>query len=218
MQFYLAFLFLTVSFGCLQAAESQVPTWKKGMPGTHAFLGDDGGGVNTATVCNTADRYRNWLKSESPPGCQTFQHDLEVVIEIVLLDSVKDTVTSMWLPLVKINIPSRNFTGYLTLLSLHPKVPAGTKVHFTSTNDGSERLYKTADMDEKDSVVLEPEVSATVLSYDPTDDDKLELYVSIDDGPHKGEKGWMLSLLGSTDDGGPIEQFDKAVIENKRSW
>ena len=83
-----------------------------------------------------------------------FQHDLEVVIEIVLLDAVKDTVASTWLPLVKINIPSRNFTGYLTLLGLHPKVPAGTKVHFTSTKDDSERLYKTTDMDEKDSVVL----------------------------------------------------------------
>ena len=220
MRFYLAFLFLTISFGCLQAAESQVPTWKIALPGTHAFLGGDGGGVNTATVCDTADRYRDWLKSESPPGCQAFQHDLEVVIEIVLLDAVKDTVASTWLPLVKINIPSRNFTGYCQLLGLHPKVPAGTTIHFSPTGANTEsfRLYKTADMDEKDSLELGTEVSATVLSYDPTDDDKLELYVNIDDGPHKGEKGWMLSLVEHTDDGGVMEQFDKAAIENKRSW
>jgi hypothetical protein len=218
MRCCLAFLFLIVSIGGLQADESQVPTWKKALPGTHAFLGDDGGGVNTATVCDTADRYRDWLKSESPPGCQTFQHDLEVVIEIVLLDAVKDTVASTWLPLVKINIPSRNFTGYTTLHGLHPRVPAGTKIHFTSTKDDSERLYKTVNMDEKDSLDLGPEGSATVLSYDPTDDDKLELYVRIDDGPHKGEKGWMLSLVEYTDDRGVMEQFDKAVIENKRNW
>ena len=154
MRFCSILVFLILSIGSLQAAESQIPPWKKALPGTHAFLGDDGGGANTATVCNTADRYRNWLRSESPPGCQTFQHDLEVVIEIVLLDAAKDTVASTWLPLVKINIPSRHFTGYLTLLGLHPKVPAGTKVHFTSTKDDSERLYKTPDMDEKDSVVL----------------------------------------------------------------
>jgi hypothetical protein len=30
-----------------------------------------------------------------------------------------------------------------------------------------------------------------VLSYDPTDDEKLDLYVSVDDGPYKGKKGWM---------------------------
>jgi hypothetical protein len=39
------------------AAEAEVPAWKKATPGTHAFLGDDGGGVNTATVCDTADRW-----------------------------------------------------------------------------------------------------------------------------------------------------------------
>ena len=40
------------------AAEAEVPAWKKATPGTQAFLGDDGGGVNTATVCDTADHYR----------------------------------------------------------------------------------------------------------------------------------------------------------------
>jgi hypothetical protein len=49
--------------------------------GTHAFLGDDGGGVNTATECDTADRFRDWLNMESAPGCQTFQQDLPIVIE-----------------------------------------------------------------------------------------------------------------------------------------
>jgi hypothetical protein len=50
---------------------------------------------------------------------------VKIVIEIVLLDQVRDTVGSEWLPLVKINIPSRNFTGYTQLLGLHPEVPAG---------------------------------------------------------------------------------------------
>jgi len=141
------------------------------------------------------------------------------VIEVVLLDSVKDTVGSIWRPLVKINIPSRKFTGYCQLLGLHPKVPAGTKIHFSSM-DKSERfrLYKTADADEKKSLEIGAEVSATVLSYDPTDGDKLELYVSINDGAYKGKKGWMLSFIEETDDGQLMNQFDKAVIENKPSW
>ena len=40
------------------AAEKDVPAWHKADPGTHAFLGDDGGGADTATVCATADNYR----------------------------------------------------------------------------------------------------------------------------------------------------------------
>lgn len=67
-------------------AEAAVPEWKQATPGAHAYLGDDGGGVDTATVCNTADRYRDWLQYEHPSGCQTFQHDLPVVIEVVTLD------------------------------------------------------------------------------------------------------------------------------------
>jgi hypothetical protein len=62
------------------------------------------------------------------------------------------------------------------------------------------------------------EVSATVLSYDPADEDKLELYLTINDGPYKGKKGWMLSFLEETDDGQIMNQFDKAVIENKPRW
>lgn len=80
---FTAVLFLmALLIGKLQADENKVPAWKKALPGTHAFLGDDGGQTNTATVCDTADRYRDWLKMESAPGCQAFQHGLEIVIEV----------------------------------------------------------------------------------------------------------------------------------------
>ncbi len=79
-------------------------------------------------------------------------------------------------------------------------------------------LTEGYDRDEKESLELGAEVSATVLSYDPTDENKLDLYVSINDGPHKGGKGWMLNDSEKTDDGELMDQFDKAAIENKRSW
>jgi hypothetical protein len=101
-------------------AEREIPAWKKPDPGTHGFLGDDGGGVDTATVCDTADHYRDWLHYEHPNGCQTFQHDLPVVIEVVTRDPVTDNVAGQYyLPIAKIQIPSRNFTGYTQLLGLH---------------------------------------------------------------------------------------------------
>jgi hypothetical protein len=195
-----------------------VPIWKKPLPGTHAFLGDDGGSVNTKTVCDTADRYRDWLKMESAPGCQTFQHDLQIVIEVVLLDAAKDTVGSTWLPLVKFNISSRRFTGYSQLLGIHPVVPVGTKIHFTRVGNETFKLYASANADKNESLDLGDKVSATVLAYNPTPDDKYELYVRVDDGPYTGKKGWTLSLGATTDDGSPMDQFDKAVIENKPRW
>jgi hypothetical protein len=215
MRRYLVLAFLIILNSGSLADESKVPTWKKALPGTRAYLSDNGGGANTATVCDTADRYRDWLKFESAPGCQAFQHGLKVVIEVVLLDSVRDTAGAMWLPLVKIKIPSRNFTGYYQLLGLHPEVPAGTVVHFSDAEKGQLKLYQTAGMHDEGSVELGSNVTATVLSYDPTDIDKLELYVSINDGPHKGMKGRMLSFLETISDGQPMNQFDQAVIENK---
>jgi hypothetical protein len=54
-------LFLTALLP-IRAADNTVPSWRKALLGTRdAYLGDDGGGVNTATVCDTADRYRDWL-------------------------------------------------------------------------------------------------------------------------------------------------------------
>jgi hypothetical protein len=119
------------------AAEKDVPAWHKADPGTHAFLGDDGGGVDTATVCDTADRYRDWLDrldDQHSPGCRTFQHDLPVVIAIVTFDPAKDVVHfhdgDVGLPIAKVRIPSKGFVGYIRLDELHPIIPAGTIIHF----------------------------------------------------------------------------------------
>ncbi len=125
-------------------ADKDAPAWKKAAPGTHAFLGDDGGGVNTATVCDTADGFRDWLKYEHPRGCQTFQHDLPVVIEVVTFDPVEDEQGTVGLPIVKVHIPSRRFVGYLQLLALHPVIPAGTVVHFKKTGNETFELFPTS--------------------------------------------------------------------------
>jgi hypothetical protein len=209
-------LLLSLTTGTLGAKENKALAWRNPTAGTHAFLGDDGGGVNTATVCDTADRFRDWLKMESAPGCQTFQHGLPVVIEVVLFDPVRDTVGSIGRPIVKVHIPARNFTGYTQLLGVHPVVPSGTKIQFTRVGNTGPELYDTADAAQSTGHDLGEKVSATVLSYDPTSDDKFELHVQIDDGSYTGRKGWMLSLGATTDDGGEMDQFDKAVIENRR--
>jgi hypothetical protein len=116
---------------------------------------------------------------------------------------------------VKINIPSRNFSGYCHLDMLHPEVPVGTIIHFSTDDKSSVKLYKNADANDEDGLELGTDVTATVLFYDPTDENKWDLYVSINDGPNKGKKGWMLSFLEKTSDGQLMNQFDQAAIENK---
>jgi len=197
------------------AAEAEVPAWKKATPGTQAFLGDDGGGVNTATVCDTADHYRDWLQYEHPSGCQTLQHDLHVVIEVVTLDPVRDEVAEEYYrPIAKVHIPSRNFIGYLPLDGLHPIIPPGTVVKYKKLGDESLLLFPSpkSPTNNEGGIDLGQSVSAKVLSYDPTNDDGFDLNLQIIDGPHAGETGWMLASSADGQDGVPIDLFDKAVI------
>jgi len=198
-------------------AETDVPAWKKATPGTPAFLGDDGGGVNTVTVCDTADRFRDRLKLEHPPGCQTFQHDLLAIIEVVIFDPVEDSILDVsgkvGLPLVKVNIPSRNWIGYLRLLALHPLVPSGIVVHYKKIGNGTLKLFPTSKIgDNQESLDLGDQFSARVIKYDPSSDDEWDLNITILDGKYSGKSGWMLSMGADGDDGIPVDQFSKAVI------
>ena len=197
-------------------AEGEAPAWKKPAAGAHAFLGDDGGGVDTATVCGTLDHYRDWLHHEHPSDCQTFQHGLPVIIEVVTHDPVTDTVgDEYYVPIAKILIPSRNFTGYVQLLGLHPDIPKGTIVHYRR-NHGSDSflLYPAAKFSSSNdgTVDLGQQVTARVISYDPTHDDNWELHLEIIDGLHAGATGWMPAFGAVGDDDIFIDQFDGALM------
>jgi hypothetical protein len=136
--------------GIIQGAAKEVPAWQKAIPGTHTFLGDDGGGVETATVRDTADHYRDWLRSEHPSGCQTFQGDLPIVLEVITFDPGLDRVGDCYEPIAKIQLSSRNFTGYKQLLGIHPVIPAGTVVRYKREGNDTLRLFLSAKIQNKD--------------------------------------------------------------------
>ncbi|WP_294537627.1 hypothetical protein [uncultured Rhodoblastus sp.] len=208
----------TITFTAIASgSEKAAPVWKQPAPGTKAFLGDDGGGVNTATVCDTADRYRDWLKYEHPPGCQTFQHDLPVVIEVITYNPVEDNKGAMGLPIAKVHIPTKNFVGYILLLSLHPLVPKGTIVNFKKIGNDTLRLFPTARIGSIDAATgldLGERCSASVISYDPSKDHERDLHVTILDGVHAGQSGWMSSFGAHGDDGTLVDQFFQSVLDN----
>jgi hypothetical protein len=210
---------ITLASNASGAAAKDVPPWKDAAPGTQAFLGDDGGGVNTVTVCDTVDRFRDWLNSEHPPGCQTFQHDLPATIEVVIFDPIQDMVKwspdPIGLPLVKVHIPSRNFVGYLQLLSLHPVIPGGTAIQFKKLGSETFELFAASKINSvKDDKGLDlgDQFSAKIIKYDPSKDDDWDFYVTVLDGKYAGHSGWMLSSGAIGDDGTPIDQFSQAVI------
>jgi hypothetical protein len=149
-------LFAAISFASGALSVEWGPLlWKRPDPGTPAYLGDDGGGAKTVTVCDTSDHYRQWLGYEGSEGCQDFQQDLRAVIEVVILNRAADLMpgTDWWMPIVKVHIPSRKFTGYLRLFGVHPIIPSGTVVHFKSTL-GTKNLYPTADAGLEDGLEL----------------------------------------------------------------
>ena len=202
-----------VAWGSSFAAEQSGLSWKKAVPGAQAYLGDDGGGVNTVTVCKTADRYRDWLEGEHPLGCQTFQHDLASVIEVVTYDPVVDRRGDVGLPIAKVHIPSRQFVGYLQLLGLHPFVPPRTVIQFKKIGNESFELFPNQRIG---GVDLGNEVRAKVIKYDPSADDNWDLQVTILDGPDAGQSGWMLSSGALSEDGKPMDQFEGAVIDEEQ--
>ena len=204
------------------AAEKDIPAWHKADPGTHAFLGDDGGGVDTATVCDTADQYRDWLDrldDRHSPGCQTFQHDLPVVIETVTFDPTKDTVHfhdgDLGLPIAKVQIPSKRFVGYMRIDELHPIIPAGTTIHLNRIGNETFELYPRAKIggQSEHGIQLGDHVTEKVITYDPSIEDECDLHVTILDGEHAGQSGWMLSTVSAdADDGHPVFQYSDAMI------
>jgi hypothetical protein len=148
----------------------------------------------------------------TPAG--TFQQGWPVTIEVIILDPVHERYADAALPLAKIHIPSRiNFIGYTQLLGLHPVIPTAAQLYCKMTTEGGNlKLYATSKM--KDEVLdLGDRVSASVIKYDPSNDEELEFYVEVLDGSHAGQKGWMIDAFSCDgEDGMLISQFSNAVV------
>jgi hypothetical protein len=117
-------------------------------------------------------------------------------------------------PLVKIQILARHFIGYLRLDTLHPIIPSGTIVHGKKIGEGSLQMYSDATIKD-DGLDLGDEFSAKVIKYDPTKEDQYDLHVTILDGVHAGQSGWMLGSFLEDDRGELVDQFSKATAWEK---
>jgi len=188
--------------------------WKEPLPGTSAILGDDGGGANTAKVCDTAAKFRQWLDSTGDiAGCHSLPAGLPIILGAMSDNPALSPLVASH-PLIKIVIPSRhNYSGYVQLLGgTHPNVPKGTIVHYKKGGNETLRLAPSRDSDLDTGPDLGDKVTATILQYDPASDG-MNLYVEIKDGKFAGQKGWMLSLGAESDDGEPVDIFYGSIID-----
>jgi hypothetical protein len=187
--------------------------WKEPLPGTPAVLGDDGGGVDTATVCDTPEKFNQWLDTGSGvAGCHSLPHGLPIILGSMLDSAQPDAIVNSY-PLVKIIIPSRhNYAGYVQLFGqTHPNIPKETVVHYRREGNATLRLAPSRDSNLDAGPDLGEAVTATILQYDAASDG-MDLYVEINDGPFAGRKGWMLSLGAESEDGEPADMFYEPMM------
>jgi hypothetical protein len=191
--------------------------WKEPLPGTAAVLGDDGGGRDTVTVCDTVAKFKQWRDYvDNVAGC----HSLPAGLPIVLGPMADDPSPPLTLsePLVKVIIPSRhNYSGYAQLFGqVHPYIPKGTVVHFEGRENGTLYLAPSRDADLFAGPVLGEPVSATVLQYDPSSDGG-NLYLQINDGKFAGQKGWILTSDALSEDGEPVDMFYEFINDPSKT-
>jgi hypothetical protein len=178
-------------------------------PGRAAYLGDDGGGASTATICDSADHYRDWLNLDSPPGCAHYARGTRVVVERTMSDPAKDTVADAIMPLVQVDAADKSWSGWTQLMTLVPIIPSGTIIEFKREGNDTLRLATTERAD--DGPDLGDVVTAKLVRFDPLTDSR-DIYVTVLDGKYAGKSGWLFTLEGSNTKGEPIERFSQFVI------
>jgi hypothetical protein len=185
-------------------------TWMQPNHGRAAFLGDDGGGSSTATVCDTAEHYRAWLGSESSTSCNNHARGASVIIDETTTDPSKDTAGGITMALVRIHAADGSWSGYTELMAIHPVIPKGTVIQFKRV--GNETLRLGAIQQSNDGANLGDNVTVRLVKYDASTADA-DLYVTVLSGQYAGRSGWMLSMDGVTANGNPVAMFLQSATE-----
>jgi len=184
--------------------------WKEALPGTAATLGDDGGGGDLATVCDTEHHAKAVDGRKRIAGCRTFKHGRHVTIE-----QVPDETSGF----VKIEISSNGFVGFVRLAEIYPIVPLGTIMHLKQQGDASLMLAPSYAADLDSGINLGQQATAKVVRFEPTYSGNRQFYVTILDGKYAGSSGWVFDLYVNGDDGEPLDMFSTktALTETQSS-
>jgi hypothetical protein len=196
-------------------AGNNIPAWKIPKPGTEAFLGVNGNHSESVIICKTISDFYKRENSISghPRGCEKFHSGVLVIIQGLQYDPDSIFSGGYSMPIVKIKIPSKNFTGYTYLdKGIQPKIPYGSEISIKSSGNLTFRLAHS----KEDLSGIGQKFSSAFIKIVRQDQDigfgGRNLYVTIISQKNKGKSGWIFGQSENTTDGTPITQFEYAVL------
>jgi hypothetical protein len=196
-------------------AGNNIPAWKIPKPGTEAFLGVNGNHSVSVVICKTISGFYKRENSiiGHPRGCEKFHSGIPIIIQGLQYDPDSIFSGGYSMPIVKIKIPSKHFTGYTYLdKGIQPKIPYGSEIRIKSPDATKFRLAKS----KEDLSGSGEKFSSSFIKIVRQDPDigfgGRNLYVTIISQKGKGKSGWIFGQSEIMTDGNPITQFDYSVL------
>lgn len=189
------------------------PAWQDALPGTHAWLGDNGGSSTEATVCDTAAELDRYVAGpDTPPGCHDFPAGTPIILGQLTEDPHPSMVSPTTLIVSKITIPSRGYEGWTFLFpDTRPIIPVGAVMICTTDTNTERRLYSRENQDFFSGPFVGLGANAKVIRSDPNTG---MIYVLMLDGKLKGKRGWLVASDDAANDiSGPNEAGSAPIGE-----
>lgn len=165
-------------------------TWSRLHVGMNVFTGDEGN-ASGQTVCPTLAAS---LDEQNIGLCRHVAPATAAVVDAIIPCKKTDPDWGYESPRVRIHAADGSWAGFTDAGMLQPKIPVGTLIEMARDWDSPVVMND----DRGRQTIIGDEAMVKVLRYDPKRN--VSLYVSILDGAHRGETGWM--YIQGVDTGG----------------
>jgi hypothetical protein len=200
-----------------RAPATPIPSseWLRLRVGVKVYVGDDGADMTTQTICSTLAAYLATINNKDAAQCLHVKRGSPAIVETIIPSKSSDADAAFGAPHVQIRSADGSWAGFTSALLLQPVIPLGTTIVMqTLSDDVKVNLAPRQDSEIDSGPTLDRDVTVKLLRYYPDTGDR-PLYVTVLDGEHAGQKGWIDALSGKTTDGVSISvlDFDVATPE-----
>lgn len=175
-------------------------SWDKLRVGLKVYTGDDGGDATTQTVCSTLAEYLGSIDDSNKPHCLHLKRGRPAIVEAIIPSRESDADSAFCAPHVELRGTESSWSGYTTVIPLQPAIPVGTALIMKKEGNATINLAPRQSSDLNAGPDVGDKVRVKVLHYFPDTGDR-SLYVTVLDGDHAGQNGWMFANEAKTPDG-----------------
>ena len=175
-------------------------SWDRLRVGLRVYTGDDGGDATTQTVCASLAAYLASIDDSNTPHCLHVKRGLSATVETIIPSKSSDSDAGFRAPHVQLRGSDGTWSGYTTVVPLQPAIPIGTVLVMKKDGNATVNLAPRQGSDLNAGPDLGDTVTVKVLHYYPDTGDR-PLYVTVLDGEHAGQNGWMFANEAETPDG-----------------